>query len=45
MKDFDLKPGDIIYGPDRQLDGDKRKIHKFRITKSLPAHIRSSAPG
>lgn len=25
MKDFDLKPGDIIYGPDRQLDGEKTK--------------------
>lgn len=36
--DFDLKGGDIIYGPDRQLDGDKRKIHKFRITKVYP-HI------
>ena len=33
MKDFDLKEGDIIYGPDRQLDGDKRKIHKYKITK------------
>ena len=36
--DFDLKEGDIIYGPDRQIDGDKRKIHKFRITKVYP-HI------
>ena len=38
MKEFNLKEGDIIYGPDRQLDGDKRKIHEFRITKVYP-HI------
>lgn len=36
--DFDLKPGDIIYGPDRQLDGDKRKVHKYKVTKVYP-HI------
>ena len=36
--DFDLKEGDIIYGPDRQLDGDKRKIHKYKVTKVYP-HI------
>lgn len=26
MKDFDLKPGDIIYGPDRQLNEEARKL-------------------
>lgn len=31
--DFDLKPGDIIYGPDRQLDGDKNRGHKFKVLK------------
>ena len=36
--DFGLKPGDIIYGPDRQLDGEKRKVHKFKVTKVYP-HI------
>ncbi len=31
--DFDLKPGDIVYGPDRQLDGEKNRGHKFKILK------------
>ena len=25
--------GDLITGPDKQLDGDKNKRHKFRVTK------------
>lgn len=36
MKDFDLKPGDIIYGPDRQLDGEERKVHKFKVLEIYP---------
>ena len=31
--DFDLKPGDIVYGPDRQLDGEKNRGHKFKVLK------------
>lgn len=34
--DFDLKPGDIIYGPDRQLDGEKKRTHKFKVLKIYP---------
>ena len=31
--EFDLEPGDLITGPDKQLDGDKNKRHEFRVTK------------
>ena len=31
--EFDLEPGDVIAGPDKQLDGDKNAWHKFRVTK------------
>lgn len=33
MKDFDLKEGDIIYGPDRQLDGEVRKAEEEKWQK------------
>ena len=36
MKEFNLKEGDIIYGPDRQLDGEKNRAHKFKILKIYP---------
>ena len=31
--EFDLEVGDLITGPDKQLDGDKNKRHEFRVTK------------
>lgn len=34
--EFDLEVGDLITGPDKQLDGDKNKRHKFRVTKKYP---------
>ena len=36
MREFDLKQGDIIYGPDRQLVGEKKRTHKFKILKIYP---------
>ena len=32
-EELDLEVGDLITGPDKQLDGDKNKRHKFRVTK------------
>ena len=34
--EFDLEVGDLITGPDKQLDGDKNKRHEFRVTKIYP---------
>ena len=31
--EFDLEPGDIVVGPDKQLDGEQNKRHEFRVTK------------
>lgn len=31
--EFDLEPGDIVAGPDKQLDGDRNLWHHFRVTK------------
>ena len=31
--EFDLEVGNLITGPDKQLDGDKNKRHEFRVTK------------
>lgn len=31
--EFNLEPGDLITGPDKQLDGDKNRRHEFRVTK------------
>ena len=31
--EFDLEPGNIVAGPDKQLDGEQNKWHRFRVTK------------
>lgn len=31
--EFNLEVGDLITGPDKQLDGDKNRRHEFRVTK------------
>ncbi len=31
--EFDLEPGNIVAGPDKQLDGEQNKWHRFQVTK------------
>ena len=31
--EFDLEVGDLIAGPDKQLDGEQNKWHRFQVTK------------
>ena len=31
--EFNLEPGDIVAGPDKQLDGEQNKWHRFQVTK------------